>query len=520
MQAHQNFRCAAGLRPALLAAALVLMAAHPQPTHASLLSELAELGVKAGSKAGKLADLGDLGKAAQVLARLPAEVKATGLAAEALPDGAWRFANAAGEVVTATEAADVSRVMGVLLPELARDASLKPTLLLSADSVFGRAAVQDLGTLDALPDTAMLRLVDGDTAYPLIREGKGAERKLFAEIRPELVVTAADGAVFREVTWRMARPLKAGEVRLLSLSSEPTKGLGSRLPVLRPKVAEGSTAPFAEPVSAFDLPSSLANLRGQTVLVSGRVDGAMLRFTDATGVERSVPTADLFAAAEGNGVDLVLIGAANSLQPGTRTWAMTEAAVHELDAALAGRTWSDLYAGLAKSNGRMEVTAVPGAGGRVRLRATPADDRLPPASGVLETPSTGEVLLEVAQSTLSHSLSNIVAETIETSAPSREVQHEQDRRFIPFLSSDVQILWLFGFIMGALSFTTARNWGRSLWRAAGGPAVLSWPLTILAWGGFAVFLMPLLGPFSIVYSMAIAPTISFFRMLGRWIGAT
>ncbi len=440
-----------GVTHALALGALLSLDA--PPAHANWLSELAELATKTGSKAGTAAKAGALEGLASGLTRLPADLKKVALAAEALPDGAWRFVNASGEVITATEAKDIGRVMAVLLPDLARDASLRPNLLIGADTLF-----EQRGGLALLPDTVTLRLVDGNNAFPIIRQGQGDALKLYAELRPELVLEATERLTFEDAVWRLARPLRPHSIRVLSLDG----GATGRLPIARPLAGAG-TAPRPELVAAFDLNTGLANLRGQTVILSGQIEGPMLRFADASGVEQSVPLNSVFAAAEGNGIDLILLGANSARQPGTRNWLMRETAVADLEAALAGKTLGDLHAALGRGQGRLNVTAVPGRGGYTRLSTRPAESELPPPSGVFEAPGVGGHVLVATLRLLSGPLGDVQAQSIETSAPSREQQSEQDSRLVWFIPSVVQNLYLGGAIAGLLAWPMVARWFNGLW---------------------------------------------------------
>jgi hypothetical protein len=484
----------------------VLGSVPSQPACAHWLSELAEMAAKSGSKAGRVASEagGELGHAASALTRLPAELKATALAAEALPDGAWRFVNAADETITATTAADIRTVMNVLAPSLAKDASVTPTLLIGSDTLFGgRDAIK------ALPDSFALRLAQGDTAIPLIRKTANGELKIYAEIRSGLVVEATDRFHFEEALWRLGRPLSRARVRVLSLDGAAT----GRLPVAAPKTA-GQLVPSPETVAAFDLRRGLANLSGQTVVVTGRVDGKMLRFLDARGVEQSIVLDDVFAAAESNGVDLILLGSDTARQPGVRTWLMQETAVANLDAAMASATMGDLYASFGRGQGRLVLSVQEGRGGYVRLSARPAEAELPPRSGAVDEADTGTALLDATLNLLTSPLGNIQAVQIEATAPKRELQEERDGRLIWFLPVWLQNLLLLSLVSGLLGWSTLSAWSKQIWARGRAGAARNWRGWLLETISFWLVLMPVLGIPALAWALLAAP-LQFIRAVDR-----
>ena len=150
---------------------------------------------------------------------LPSKPEATVLAAEATPEGHWRFVNKAGETITAGTPEEMKRVVLLLVPDAKAEARL--TLYLTQDTVFARRTA-----LKDLPKGTELTIRVGEESYRILRRSEGAGERLFAEIRANLVVELADQQQFAEAAWQLARPLNKAGIRILAL--EP--GSAPRLP--------------------------------------------------------------------------------------------------------------------------------------------------------------------------------------------------------------------------------------------------------------------------------------------------
>jgi len=152
---------------------------------------------------------GALERLAARLADMPAAASTAALAAQATPEGAWRFANRAGEILTAATPEEMQRVASVLLPEVGTGARL--AIYLDEDTVFRHPAA-----LANLPKAGELYVVVGRDCYGVISRGEAGSR-LFAEVRPNLLVELNERRAFEEAMWQLQRPLEAAEVRVLAL---------------------------------------------------------------------------------------------------------------------------------------------------------------------------------------------------------------------------------------------------------------------------------------------------------------
>ena len=277
---------------------------------------------------------------------LPAKPEATVLAAEATPEGHWRFVNKAGETITAGTPEEMKRVVLLLVPDAKAEARL--TLYLTQDTVFARRAA-----LKDLPKGTELTIRVGEESYRILRRSEGAGERLFAEIRANLVVELADQQQFAEAAWQLARPLNKAGIRILAL--EP--GSAPRLPS-SPRLDPVSKKALIDSIDPASLAAALGAVRGQTVLVTGRIDGELLHFKS-----RAAPTAacivrDLFSAAEQADVNLIVLHASSTpRQPGGRNWLWQKVEVKGLEEALQRARVADFYNALAAPNGRFVVSA-------------------------------------------------------------------------------------------------------------------------------------------------------------------
>src|SRR5436189_4207356 len=271
------------VKPFAVLGALLLL---PIAAQANWLSKVVGAAEHAGSRAAKLGT-GALENAALHLRSLPPKAEGgAALAAQATQEGHWRFVNRAGETFTAGTPEELKRVAGVLLPETKADAKL--SLYLTEDTVFQhRAALKDL------PKGTELYVVARNESYRVLRRGEGAAERLFAEVRPSLVVELADRKMFEEAVWQLARPLNKANVRVLSLEPGGPPRLASA-----PSVDPATKRALVDVIDPASLPAALGSVRGQTVLVTGRVDGRLLYVQPTSGPERSILMPDLFKAAE------------------------------------------------------------------------------------------------------------------------------------------------------------------------------------------------------------------------------
>jgi hypothetical protein len=468
---------------AILLIATVLCGLALAPAQANWLSTLGEIAASSGKVAGKTGRLAGevsvgLERAATAIAKLPAEMKAGAIAAEALDGGAWRLRNAAGETITATSAESVRGALAGLAGD-----TKSLTFYVGEETAFAAR-----GPLAALPSEAKLRIAVDDASYPLLRQGSGETTALFAELSPGVILALKDRSLFGEALWQLQRPLGKSGVRVLSLDAGGPKTLST----LGKRSAEGM--PVAEIVDPAALAAALPSLRGQTVIVTGAVEGETIRFAGISGAEGSIPTAELMQAAERSDVNILLLDAGSAKQPGGTTWLWQERGIAHLDAAMAKTTLGDFISALSRGQGRLAVDADWGVAGHFRLSAKPAATDAPAASGEAAAKSFGESTLDVAVDLAAKISENVVPRTTSASLNSRNTQWDIDNRLIPGIPAWLQYWYLFSWVAGLIGYFHLKRWWRWLRRrAVGAEAPTGWPAKIgegvIYWLAFT----PLLG---------------------------
>ena len=149
-----------------------------------------------------------------------------------------------------------------------------------------------------------------------------------------------------------------------------------------PKFDPQTRAAVVDIVDPYKLPAALSSVRGQTVLVTGRVDGDVLRFNPPKGAESSIVLKDLTAAAEAADVNLVVLDQTAGRQPGGRNWLWQRVEVKGLDDALTRASFADFLNALGASRGQLAVTASAESPGRVLVQATPSGTAAVPGGGL------------------------------------------------------------------------------------------------------------------------------------------
>lgn len=393
-------------------------------------------------------DLG--GMFARHMKALPPETQSgAALAAHATPEGHWRFVNRDGEAFTAASAVEMERALSTLLPDRPPGPAAKLELYLSEDTVFRRP---DL--IGGLPADANLNLLSGNTAFKLSRI-TGEPLALAAEIKPHLRLRLQPGEahLFAEAVWQLSRPLNKSNMRVVSL--EPG---GAHVIPSVPRLDAVTKAAEVDRVDPWKLPSALRSLKGQTVVVTGRVDGQTLRFKPEGGAERTVLVDDLMTAARDADVNLVLLQSDKALQPGGRNWLWQSLEVKGLDDALQRSTLADFLEALGSVRGGLAIGASNSQAGRVRfdiVPAKPADIAAPISDTIVGW--TADILTRM--------LGNVTIEAIKVDAVDKERQDELDRRIVPGIPSHLQWAYFGAVVLGLIGFQYSWGWWVRLWPA-------------------------------------------------------
>lgn len=441
--------CAAAFVMVLLSGALLAVAA-VAPVQAGWLSKIGRLADDAGGAGGHAVhhgvDVGDdLSSAlARHLKSLPADTTKGGsaLAVHATPEGHYRFANAQGEVFTAASAAEMERALANLLPNRP-PGSAKLDLYLSEDTVFRRPEL-----VKGLPADANLHLMTGKGAYKLLRL-EGEFPRFAAQIRPHLTLRIGELGQFEEAVWQLSRPLNKSNIRVVSL--EP--GGAAVIPSV-PRLDPATKNAMVDRVDPWKLPAALGTLRGQTLVVTGRVEGKTLRFKPEGGAEKTVLVDGLMAAARDADVNLVLLQSDKALQPGGRNWLWQSQEVKGLDEALKRSTLADFLDALGTKRGGLAVDAGDSAGGRARLNIVPAKTTAEPVS---------EVIGNWAGDLVSQMLGNVVIEAIKVDAVDKKRQDELDMRIVPGIPAYLQWTYIAGIVMGLIGHAYSFSWWARMW---------------------------------------------------------
>lgn len=479
--------------------ALLLAAAAPV-AHANWLAKIAREAGEVGTKAARHG-AGALDSAAAHVKALPAATgKAAALAAHATPEGHWKFVNRDGEIFTAGTVDEMKRAVPTLLPDAAGDARL--TLYLSEDTVFGERAF-----LKDLPDGASLRVVSGKESYPLARSLGASGERLYARVRPNLSVELKEQALFDEAIAQLERPLSRADIRTLAL--EP--GGPASLPSV-PRVDPASKGALVDTIDPGKLATAMRSVRGQTVLITGRVENELLHYRPQNGPEQSLRVLDVIRAASDADVNVVILHASVPRQPGGRNWLWQRIAVGGLDDALKRATFGDFLDGLAAGRGGFRVAVAREGSGRVQIRAAPDGGAGEPITGLV-----GDWIVEATSSITG----NVVTSAVEVHARDETRQRELDSRIVPGIPSDYQIAYIVGLVCGLMGWPVARGWWARLWppeaRAEYGSAVGYRAAQGARMSAFALIFLPLAGVPAALVALAlqlVGLALLPFRFLG------
>lgn len=431
-----------------LAAALLLAVCVIAPPMAAAnwftkaVREAGEVGGKAGGKLG----LGALDDAARHVRSMTPDSSAVTLAAHATPEGHWKFVNRTGDVYTAGTADELTRVTTALAPDAPSGARL--SLHLSADTVFERRA-----QMKDLPTGATLHVVIGRTSYPLLRRTDGVVEHVHAEVRPNLVMRMTDKTAVTEVLFQLSRPIDASRVRVLAL----TPG-GPDAFTTTPRFDAATKGALVDAIDPNSLARALAGLKGQTAVLSGRIEAGQLHFRPASGGERALPMDEVARAAAAADVNLVVLQSAVPRQPGGRNWLWQKVEVAGLDDALKRATFADFLNGLATGRGPLAVELSSSGRGRTVLRATPASVKTEPVTAPIGGP-----IADWLSDAVSNVTGNVVTSAVDIMANSAERQRELDLRLIPGIPSLVQIGYLAALVAGLMGLGVARGWWSRIW---------------------------------------------------------
>jgi hypothetical protein len=472
------------------------------PAHAgwfsSLVRETAEDAGSVTGRAGRSAELAPLKSAAAYLDKLDNAPK-DALAAHATLEGHWQFVNRDGQTFTVGTPDEMKRVLSNLAPGTAANGSETMTLYLSENSVFANKAA-----LAELPDDAKLNVVLDNVAYSIARSGQGADPVVKADIAPHLAMELRGQAAFEETASLLARPLNKSNIRTIAFEVGAVAPLSSA-----PKLEPVTKVPLVDQLDPSQLSAGLRPLRGQTALVSGRVDGGNLIVAPSNGSEVGISIDRLIAASRENDVNLVILQSDSSRQAGGRNWLWQKIGLRGLDTATDKTTFGDFLDALAARRGGFLLNASADATGRVRIAAIP---------DAAKADLSGEAS-NVIEEVVSHVTGELVTNAVSIDARNRDAQTERDLRLIPWLPASVQIIYLAGIVCGIAGWAMARTWWSALLRVVGfrtaGEKRRAWMRMLTECVYFLIFL-PVVG-FPAFTAQAIHQLVMMILAPFRWI---
>jgi hypothetical protein len=346
--------------------------------------------------------------------------------------------------------------------------------------------------LKALPPGAELFVVSGAESYRLLRRADGSVERFFVEVRPNLVVEMSDQRLFGEVMWQLARPLDKASVRVLAL--EP--GGPSTLPA-GPRLDKASKRALIDVIDPASLPAAMGSVRGQTIVITGRIDRDLLYVQPSSGAERSLLLKDLFKASEDADVNLIVLHAASTpRQPGGRNWLWLTVEVTGLEQALQRARMADFLNALGGTGRRLLAVALP-IGKRTVLDLTLAGD-LP--GGVGSRPVS-----DLLTGMVSEIAGKVTATAVQANLRSAERQQELDRRLLPGVPSTWQVVYVALAFIGLFGVPQSRAWWQRVWPPEDANEYAGrigyWAARIVRGAAYALVFLPFTAPVAAPYNL-------------------
>lgn len=403
-------------------------------SEANWLTQVVREAGEAGEAASIVTKLGPVGKALASLIELKGAPKGA-LAAHATPEGHWQFANRDGDTFTVGTQEEMARVLPTLAPDALAEGKGKLTLYLSEDSVFANR-----DALQQIPGDADLFVVTDSGVFPITLAGRGSELVLAARLKPHLVTTLVDKALFEEMAFLLGRPLNKANIRTIAFEPGAGKSLSSA-----PKLEAGSQVPLVDRLDPAFVYEGFRAIRGQTALVTGRAEGGKLIIASPSGAETALVVDDLVEAARRNDVNLVLLQSDTSRQAGGRNWLWQKVEVDGLKAAGDSATLGDFVDGLAARRGGFKLTAS-GTGERVHI------------SALSESVGIAHAASNAVEDLVSHVTGELITKAVEIDARDESTEKERGARLIPWVPTYIQYPYLAGLVAGLAGLATARRW--------------------------------------------------------------
>jgi hypothetical protein len=392
--------------------------------------------------------LDDLAPAVAALRTLPDADARLALAVHATPEGHWQFVNAAGETYTAGTPDELKRAASIVLPN-SSDGFASATVILSQASLFVGAVV-----LKDLPRAKAIKAVIGTAAYTVTRNDGGA---LTVQVRPNVVLPATAQPMVIEALAQLHRPLDGPRHRLFSLAT----GGAASLPAA-PKFDAKSGAAAFDVVDPDHVAQALKSVRGQTVLLTAKIDGDALVVQPPSGASRRLDWRELSSTAKAADVDLMVLDCDPPLQPGNQTWFWQRLTVAGLDTARKRSTLADFLDQLAAGRGVFAVAMSLEGEGRVAFTAR----MLAPESlttGAVTGAVTGWLKDQISGQISGQVTGALQPTAVRGSLVSDARRRQLEGRLFGWLPSIVLIPYLAALAMGAFAWPVLRPWWNAVW---------------------------------------------------------
>jgi hypothetical protein len=306
----------------------------------------------------------DLVPALAVLRAMPEADGKVAIAVHANAQGHWQFATLAGDVYTAGTPDELKRAARTMAPD-APDGFAGRTLVLSQASLFAGASV-----LKDLPVAKSIVVAVGPGfpggSLPVLRRPAGA---LAVQVRSHVALDAQDRVTFQEALAYLQRSLDGKSLRVFSL----TVGGAASLPRV-PKFDASTGTAALDQVDPDHLAAAIKSVARQTVVLTGRIEGAFVVMQPASGPLRRYEWTELAGAARVADVDLIVLEVDLPLQPGGQNWLWQRMSVAGLDAARKRPTVADFINAIAAGRGVLSIGSAAAGENRFGLTARLAQE--------------------------------------------------------------------------------------------------------------------------------------------------
>ncbi|MDH3712240.1 MAG: hypothetical protein OET44_00150 [Gammaproteobacteria bacterium] len=444
---------------------------HAQAGLLSAIGKAAKIG-KAGKAAGVIGGAAIIADTLTVLRRLTPDADVRRLALGFDEDGVARLADITGgewSVRNFGDLDDLNWQSAVLQGTGKVPATHRRVELYVQDEQLFSHRVR----LASLPDNLALRVVHRrKKIYPLHRTGG----ILQVEARPHVLIDTTTLRDLDEILFRMERVLNRASLRLLKVVPETT----GTLPSLPGQVA--TRAPEPQAIDPGKFRESLRALRGQTAVLTGRIENGLLLTQSRRGGDMSrLPLAEIRRAAREADVNLIVLDANTPLQPGGGGW-LGKRRSKTLDAAFQANTSGEFMAALARPHAPIKLRAESNGSRHIAISAV---NRRPDVE--INAGNTSDI--------------ELIAHGLHLLTRTREFEQEHDSRLVWWLPSYVPVAFALNAAAGVLAWSVAyREWWVKIWPP---PVSRNWFRRNVLAGTrliiFVVLFLPLLGGVALLW---------------------